>query len=252
MPRTSREWREVQFTSLRSHTLSSAPLWAQEAFLSLLRPQLIARMREWLGPLRVLRRIVDLGCGSGEWTLCYLDLADEVVGVDINAQFLEHARQAAAAQQCAQRVEFVESNLVDYGDLDATDLVCLGACVQYLDDWQLDTLLERLSSRLAPGASIYLRSTVAAPLRPSRRTDLGHYRAAEYYEERFRRYGFKLDDRFRTSAVIPAGVATGLLGVRSFRTARILALPLWLGHAAWRSAVCADDFVNWFFTRATT
>ena len=56
-----------------------------------------------------LRRVLDVGCGTGGWLLetakTYLNI-EKLVGVDISSKMMEHAREKAQAQQLDGRVQF--------------------------------------------------------------------------------------------------------------------------------------------------
>ena len=60
--------------------------------------QLYQRLRQTVSEPIPLRRIVDWGCGGGANAVSFAPLADEIVGVEVNAQSIEEcARQVALA-----------------------------------------------------------------------------------------------------------------------------------------------------------
>ncbi|RPI11618.1 MAG: class I SAM-dependent methyltransferase [Zetaproteobacteria bacterium] len=69
-----------------------------------------AEIRRRAGGSR-LRRLVDLGCGTGKQTAMLAPLADEVVAVDISAASLEQARDRCA-RAGARNVRFLQESIV--------------------------------------------------------------------------------------------------------------------------------------------
>ncbi len=56
-----------------------------------------------------LRRVLDVGCGTGGWLLEVArtyPMIERLVGADISGKVLAHARETASAQQISHRVEF--------------------------------------------------------------------------------------------------------------------------------------------------
>lgn len=62
--------------------------------------QLYQRLRRTVGEPPPLRRIVDWGCGGGANAVSFAPLAEEIVGVDVNAQSIE---------ECGRQVALVSS-----------------------------------------------------------------------------------------------------------------------------------------------
>src|SRR6516225_3646913 len=57
----------------------------------------------------VLRRVLDVGCGTGDWlleTARTYPTIEKLVGVDISSKMMEHARSKAKVQGLDGRVEF--------------------------------------------------------------------------------------------------------------------------------------------------
>ncbi len=240
-------WSGRKLTGKNTVSLSETPEWLQSAYASVFRDLVMDRLREFLfapGPERSLRKVVDLGCGPGDWSLRFLDFADSVIGVDVNGHFLQVARQAVQAHAAAKQAVFVQENILEFADYQAADLVCLGACVQYLADEDLDLLLSRLADKMPDGACVYLRTTTSHPLRKPYRSSIGHYRAGDDYERRFFRHGFRIARHFLSSQVIPERVARDLCGGKNF-LGKILWWPVRLVDLArWH-----NDHMNWILVK---
>ncbi|MDD5309564.1 MAG: class I SAM-dependent methyltransferase [Deltaproteobacteria bacterium] len=219
-------WEKVEYKDVSSYTTSPVPVVWQEAFHAVFRRLVLTRIGRWLGGTRP-RKVVDLACGTGEWTLGFLPLADFVVGVDVNPSFVEKARRAAQAERDGGRAEFLRMNLLDFDGYEGVDLVCLGACVQCLADAEVDRLFATLAARLPPDGRLYLRTTVASPIYGAYRGRRGFfYRPRADYERRFARLGWKVDDRFPSVAVPPAKAVEDFLKVPG-PVATVLSSPLW-------------------------
>lgn len=100
---------------------------------------------------RVDGRIVDVGCGPGQWTNYLHENGLEVVGVDPVPAFIDHARQRYPG--ATYRVE-------DAGQLDADDASLGGVLAWYSlihtapDD--LDSILHELARSLRSGGSLMI------------------------------------------------------------------------------------------------
>lgn len=80
-------------------------------------PELAQRVKRLLGPTTGSERALDSGCGTGALAFALAPLVGEVVGVDLNAEYLEAARANAP-----ENVTFVEADAAalpfDYGSFD--------------------------------------------------------------------------------------------------------------------------------------
>ncbi|MFI5179947.1 MAG: class I SAM-dependent methyltransferase [Thermoanaerobaculia bacterium] len=103
------------------------------------------------------RRILDLGCGTGEHALFLASLGFEVTGVDVSPGQIETARQSAEG-----RALFVEGNLAAIATLVPDGFggaICLGNTVPNLvEPGTLRSFLRGLAGRLDPGAPLLLQA----------------------------------------------------------------------------------------------
>ena len=110
-----------------------------------LRPglELLARI-----PVEAPRRVVDLGCGTGNLTAALAARwpEAEVVGVDHSAEMLERAGEVAPA------VRFEEGDAETYCPPPGTDILFSNACFHWVRGHE--QLLTRLAGSVAPGGAL--------------------------------------------------------------------------------------------------
>lgn len=95
-------------------------------------------------------RICDLGCGPGLYTSALAGFSDHVTGVDFSRSSLAYARAKAA--ETDQKIEYIQSNYLNFHPTDPYDLVIMIMCdFCVLNSEQRVSLLRNVSSMLAPG-----------------------------------------------------------------------------------------------------
>jgi SAM-dependent methyltransferase len=97
------------------------------------------------------RRCVDIGCGFGDWTELFADLADEVHGCELAPQFVAQARRRVPLAQiecCDLRSYEVPSD---------ADLVYIGAVLLYVSEQAALDLLRRVRASLAEDGIVVWR-----------------------------------------------------------------------------------------------
>lgn len=98
------------------------------------------------------RRILDLGCGTGEHARFFASHGFEVVGVDSSPSMLAKAMEPPATPG----VSFVEGDIAEVGSLVPGEFgaaICLGNTLPHLRTGEaLDTLIAGLGRRLHPSA----------------------------------------------------------------------------------------------------
>jgi SAM-dependent methyltransferase len=112
----------------------------------------LLRLLTRLGPVE---RVLDLGCGFGEWLLAALEAAPQAtgVGVDTSAPAVEDGRRRAQLRGLAERVVFEESDAASYegGGFDA--VLCVGATHAF---GGLARTLDAVRAHLRPGGRVLL------------------------------------------------------------------------------------------------
>lgn len=98
------------------------------------------------------RRILDLGCGTGNVSLACAERGARVVGIDINAEMLEVARKKAKAAGFEDRVELLELGVAEMGGRIEGGFDAAVACLTF--------------SELTPDEQTYALSAVRSLLKP--------------------------------------------------------------------------------------
>ncbi len=105
-----------------------------------------------------LRRILDVGCGSGSWVIdaaqTYPELS--VSGIDISKRMVEYAREQAKEQGVADRVEFRVMDALRMLEFPAGyfDLVNLRFGASWLRTWDWPKMLSELQRMTRPGGIV--------------------------------------------------------------------------------------------------
>ncbi len=107
-------------------------------------------------PGRTPLRVLDIGCGTGAWSVHWVALGARVTGVDIDADLLERAR-ARPELPAAQ----FETHVADAGAIPlpekSFDVVTLNSLLEHVPDWQ--PVLREAARMTAPGGLLVLHTT---------------------------------------------------------------------------------------------
>jgi SAM-dependent methyltransferase len=101
------------------------------------------------------RRIVDLGCGPGDWTARFSELTDEIHACDVSPAFVATARSRVPA------AEITCADVRAYEIPRGFDLAYVGAVLMYVPDRDALDVLARLRAAAAPGALVVVRDFCA-------------------------------------------------------------------------------------------
>ncbi|HEX9639889.1 MAG TPA: class I SAM-dependent methyltransferase [Candidatus Krumholzibacteria bacterium] len=104
------------------------------------------------------RRILDLGCGSGEHAAFAAELGHEAVGVDQSEAQIESARELIG--ETAGDLKFIQSEFSELPSLfdePFDGAICLGNVIPYLGEEQLEKALAAWSSCLRAGAGLLMQ-----------------------------------------------------------------------------------------------
>lgn len=240
----AQHWRGLPFQGIQSVVRCREELG--HLMQPLFRESALSRLAELTADRHPLGRVVDLGCGSGDWTVRYPAFARQVVGIDINPSFIEEARRAAALAGADVQLQVMP--IADFDDYQGASLVCLTGCAMYLEDHELAQVVARAAQAQGAGDFFYLRATVVNPLRRAHRNEHGIYRTAAFYEALFRERGYRIRERMFAASYVPIFLVRQGLGVRSFTLARAIAAApaglLRLGRMTKRT-----NFCSWMFVR---
>lgn len=98
-------------------------------------------------------RVLDLGCGSGEWLLRALQVAPGIraIGVDLSGQGFSQTRSRATALGVADRLELVIGDAADHPGPPADLVVCIGASHAF---GGFDPMMTALEHHCTPGGRL--------------------------------------------------------------------------------------------------
>ncbi len=128
-------------------------------------------LRDWLDAVPASARVLDVGCGSGNWAEVFAARYAHVTGIDQSAAMIDAARQRLGAMQ---NVELLAGDVLSELPDQTFDLIFVGGVCMYLNDVDVETLLRLLAARLRSGGTIILREST---LRRGRRVLRGAYQA---------------------------------------------------------------------------
>jgi SAM-dependent methyltransferase len=114
-------------------------------------------LRRLVGHLRLppTGRLLDLGCGFGEWLFAALEAAPGTtgVGVDTSPPALEEARTRAAARRLSDRVRFEQADASGWRGEGVDAVLCIGATHAF---GGLAETLTAVRGHLRPGGRVLL------------------------------------------------------------------------------------------------
>jgi SAM-dependent methyltransferase len=167
----------------------------------------IGRARRHLG--RRARRAVDLGCGFGDWTVRFAELADEIIACDVSPGFVDEARRRLReAGHPAATVAL--GDVRGFSAYDDADLVYLGAVLMYLDDAGCLSVLRGVRERIAADGVLLSRDWCAIRLgraRVNRQPWFSAHRRPRRYVELAEQSGFRVVEWASSPAIYSEAVA---------------------------------------------
>jgi SAM-dependent methyltransferase len=124
-------------------------------------------VKPWLG-----RRILEIGCGTGTYTVPLAMAGHELVSIDIDATYAETAARRTAG---LPNVVVRQADATAVGSLgEAFDSIVLLDVLEHLENDVF--MLDRLRSRLKPGGCIVLKVPAIKALYSPMDEAIGHYR----------------------------------------------------------------------------
>ena len=106
-------------------------------------------------------RLLDVPCGNGRHAIKLARRGYRVTGVDLSAEFLDHAHRNAAS--AGVEAEFIKADMRALPPGEAYDgAYCYGNSFGYLDPASAEAFMESIATRLNPGARFLLETGTAA------------------------------------------------------------------------------------------
>ena len=112
---------------------------------------------ERLLPQRTPLRVLDIGCGTGAWSVHWVSLGSKVTGVDFDAEFVARARQRENLADCAVFRGIVADATKLPDDIGEFDVVALNCLLEHVPDWR--AVIREAVRALAPGGVLLLHTT---------------------------------------------------------------------------------------------
>ena len=240
-------WRSQEFQDTRSYTHMPYPRFVAEIGQNWFRDCAIAVIQRRTRASHPFRRVVDLGCSVGDWTLRYLDFAERVTGVDINESFVQQAQINAANKGVAERADFLVADIASWSDFEDAGLVTIGAVLTCLDADENHELVGSAGAAQRPGDWLYVRATVLNPGRREFSTHGGFYRPKTFYRNLFASHGYEpVLESYSTSLATAGAIVRAGAG---HRPARVATLGLNASIMGARFVKRDLDYCNWLLRR---
>ena len=114
-----------------------------------------ARFARLLPPRRPLR-VLDIGCGTGAWSVHWVARGCKVTGVDFDAAFIERAHGREGLTDSAFRGIVADATRLPR-DIGRFDVVSLNSLLEHVPDWR--AAVSEATRALAPGGLLLLHTT---------------------------------------------------------------------------------------------
>jgi SAM-dependent methyltransferase len=98
--------------------------------------------------------VLELACGTGQWTPLLSARADSVTAVDVSAEMLAIARGRVAGSNVAANIEFVQADVFGWRPAKRYDTVFFGFWLSHVPPSRFAEFWETVAAVLAPGGRV--------------------------------------------------------------------------------------------------
>ena len=186
----------------------------------------------WLSGLTGASTMLDVGCGSGAWTMLFAQRCQHVVGIDVSPNMLAAAR---AELVDVGNVELIVGNALEVPLEGHFDAAFVGGVLMYLNREDAVRLLTRLRG-LVPAGVIVLREST---LRSGIETKSGEYnvvyRSPDEYAAIAAEAGLKVVRVERNRGYADMEIAVELVNLVRRIPYAARRDPQFVGHPLWRA-----------------
>ncbi|MDQ1261106.1 MAG: hypothetical protein QG575_287 [Euryarchaeota archaeon] len=137
-------------------------------------------------------KILEVGCGTGRWAFYFADKVAKIVAIDLSDKMIEIAKKKQM-NSCTKNIDFHCLSAMSFETNEKFDLVYFSGVLQYIEDKDIDQILDKLPEWMNKDGLCLSRDTLSLQKRFSMTEDYPViYRTKKEYEEMFKKHGLKL------------------------------------------------------------
>ncbi len=131
--------------------------------------------------------VLDIGCGIGYWAGYFAKNFQKVIAIESSRPLYDALKQRCSSYS---NIETIHGNVEKFEPKESYELVFLGGMLMYLNENDVNILLQKIMPALQPGAIILCReSTVREGVVTRKGEYQAVYRSVQTYENIFRKCG---------------------------------------------------------------
>lgn len=171
------------------------------------------------------KRVLDLGCGVGRWTLRFAEQGARVTGVDWSHSMLRAGRQAAQAKNLHARFEHMALTDLQFPDNHYDLVTCVIVLLHLKSDTDFHTAIQEMIRVVKPGGAIVILDEL--PKTPAPPGQITVHRHISAYRQAVEKAGGTIES-VRFASVAPYRQLFGRLDRSQLHplAKRMLAIPL--------------------------